>query len=155
MKRPSDSLNQVLGSGPPPRQREAITLKCEPTTCAGQASKNDGAPNPLRGLVLRHRNHGAGERAVGLSQRASYLPEHRSSTKQPSPTRRGVQQGSTRSRLPSLRVPTLFPDLPSALKSEIRPGSWTGQKHRIDRLGTTLDLHLLEALHGGSMDRRG
>ena len=26
------------------------------------------APNPLRGLVLRHRNHGAGERAVGLSQ---------------------------------------------------------------------------------------
>ena len=29
---------------------------------------NDGAPNPLRGLVLRHCNHGAGERAVGLSQ---------------------------------------------------------------------------------------
>ena len=49
------------------RQR-AITLKCEPTTCAGRASKNEGAPHPLRGLVLRHRNHGAGERAVGLSQ---------------------------------------------------------------------------------------
>src|SRR5215471_18835169 len=26
------------------------------------------APNPLRGLVFRHRNNGAGERAVGLSQ---------------------------------------------------------------------------------------
>ena len=43
-------------------------MKCEPTTCPGQASMNDGAPNPLRGLVLRHCNHGAGERAVGLSQ---------------------------------------------------------------------------------------
>src|SRR6476646_12251691 len=27
------------------------------------------APNPLRGLVFCHCNHGAGERAVGLSQR--------------------------------------------------------------------------------------
>jgi len=43
-------------------------VKCEPTTCPGEASMNDGAPNPLRGLVLRHCNHGAGERAVGLSQ---------------------------------------------------------------------------------------
>jgi hypothetical protein len=31
-------------------------------------SARTGAPNPLRGLVLRHRHHGAGERAVGLSQ---------------------------------------------------------------------------------------
>src|SRR5262249_18327876 len=34
----------------------------------GRASKNEDAPNPLRGLVLRHRNHGAGELSVGLSQ---------------------------------------------------------------------------------------
>src|SRR5215471_13223105 len=32
------------------------------------ASKNDRAPNPLHGLVFGHCNHGAGERAVGLSQ---------------------------------------------------------------------------------------
>jgi hypothetical protein len=34
----------------------------------GEPRKNEGAPNPLRGLVLRHRNHGASERAAGLSQ---------------------------------------------------------------------------------------
>src|SRR5262249_56024362 len=31
-------------------------------------SFHDGAPTPLRGLVFRHRNNGAGERTVGLSQ---------------------------------------------------------------------------------------
>ena len=29
---------------------------------------HDGALTPLRGLVFRHRNNGAGERTVGLSQ---------------------------------------------------------------------------------------
>src|SRR5499426_4654666 len=31
-------------------------------------SFHDGALTPLRGLVFRHRNNGAGERTVGLSQ---------------------------------------------------------------------------------------
>ena len=31
-------------------------------------SFNDGAPTSLRGLVFGHRNNGAGERTVGLSQ---------------------------------------------------------------------------------------
>jgi hypothetical protein len=31
-------------------------------------SFHDGAPTPLRGLVFRHRDNGAGERTVGLSQ---------------------------------------------------------------------------------------
>src|SRR6516162_4899645 len=33
-----------------------------------RASKTEDAPKSLRGLVLRHRNHRSGERAVGLSQ---------------------------------------------------------------------------------------
>src|SRR2546430_16619051 len=34
----------------------------------GRASKNEDAPNGLRGLGLGHRHHGAGGRAVGPAQ---------------------------------------------------------------------------------------
>ncbi len=43
-------------------------LRCRAVLSGRRMSRGGDRTGWLRGLVLRHRNHGAGERAVGLSQ---------------------------------------------------------------------------------------
>src|SRR5262245_62007267 len=50
------------------RRREFITLLGGAGLRTRPGHRRMTAPNPLRGLVFRHCNHGAGESAVGLSQ---------------------------------------------------------------------------------------
>ena len=50
------------------RNETRTPSKSESVSCAGQVSKYHGAPDPLCGLILRHRNDCAGKRAIGLPQ---------------------------------------------------------------------------------------